>query len=220
LRRRNAYWLVACASVLLAVWSWLSPRESQHDASTTSTDARLVSSPTVRTELMGAKAPQSRSVDQPLLLSSRRAPLEANHATARLKVEAPSLARINDTVPVIVLADVPADGASTFSFAVNYDPALFAFATARQGNFMTEGNAIARLSAVPGEVAGTVLVNVEQDGGPPVAGRGVVAVVNLRALAESRTTTRIGLSHMSMATLGEFRIPLASPADALVTIVP
>jgi len=136
---------------------------------------------------------------------------------SELSLEAPAEAKVGETVRVKVNASVP-EGASTFSFMVRFDPRVWKFVQATQGNLMTEANAIAELRTDLEPLTGTVTVKVEQDGGPPVSGAGSLVVFELEALARSPAPSRIALSKVSVAAFDRGELPSIGSADSVIRV--
>jgi len=134
-----------------------------------------------------------------------------------MTMEAPREVIVGDRFSIAVNVDVP-DGASNFSFTVYYDAALLKFVSARQGDFMAQGSAIARLSIEPNIVEGILGFKLEQDGGPPVGGAGGVVVVEFEAVADGRAPTRIALAQVSISTGDDRAVPYQTPKDVLLIV--
>jgi general secretion pathway protein D len=134
-----------------------------------------------------------------------------------LTIDAPSDVLVGDTFPVAINVDVR-DGASNFSFKVRYDPALLKFVGARQGDFMVQGNAIARLSTDPDTVPGVLDFKLEQDGGPPVEGVGGLVLISFQAVAASHAPMRIALAQVAISAMESRPVPFKAPKDVLLTV--
>jgi hypothetical protein len=132
-------------------------------------------------------------------------------------MEAPRDAIVGDRFPVAVNVDVP-DGASNFSFTVHYDAVLLKFVSARQGNFMAQGNAIARLSTEPNIAEGFLGFKLEQDGGPPVGGAGGLVIIEFEAVADARAPARIALAEVSISAGDDRAVPYQAPKDILLAV--
>ena len=87
-----------------------------------------------------------------------------------------------------------------------------------QGNFLAQGNAIARLSTDPNIVEGALGFKLEQDGGPPVGGAGGVVVIEFEAVADARAPTRIALAQVSISAGNDRDVPYRAPKDVLLTV--